>query len=338
MWPVWLRRMRRFRELLDETGLVECCCIVEPRRASVEDLVLVHSRNLIELLERASRVEGTTVIDYGDTIGYSGLLDDVLLVVGATLTCLELVLKKKFDHAYQPYGGLHHATRDKPAGFCPANDVAIAVEKALRMGCRKVMVVDIDVHHADGTQEIFYGRSDVLTISFHMKEPGFYPGTGGVEELGSGEGYGYSVNVPLPRGTGDDAFLWAFENLVPTLLKGYGPDLVIAQMGVDGHKLDYLGGLNLSLNAYYKASRLLHDLCHEHGVPLLALGGGGYGEMSAEAMIACVSGLASPLPEDVEARVNELLSRDSATTSPPWIWERVKKALEYLRENIPWLR
>jgi len=271
----------------------------------------------VEFLKRSSEL-GVGVLDYGDTIAYEGMLDDVLLIAGATLKGLVNVVEGNYDIVYQPYGGLHHARRDRAAGFCPINDIALAIEYARKFyNVRKIAVIDVDVHHGDGTQDMYYGVSDVLCISIHMRAPWFYPGTGDVNELGVGEGYGYSVNVPLPPGTGDEAYQYVFSELIPKVIKKFKPNLIIAQLGVDTHKDDLLGGLKLTTNTYRFIAEKLKSLVKELKIPLLSLGGGGYGPRAAEAMISYLVGFMeepNSIRDEVFRRLMEEPTRDSKET------------------------
>ncbi|OYT46768.1 MAG: acetoin utilization protein [Desulfurococcales archaeon ex4484_42] len=333
LWPTWMKRMRRFRELLTETDLESLVIIIEGEPCDEEYLRLVHDEDYIKFLKRSSEL-GYGLLDYGDTIAYEGVFEDTLLVAGSTLKALKLVMESKLRRAYQPFGGLHHAKREGAAGFCPVNDVAIAIEYARKKyGVNKIAVVDIDVHHGDGTQAIYYKDPNVLTISFHMRAPWFYPGTGDVAELGEGPGYGYSLNIPLPPGTADETYQWAFKEVVPRAILKYRPKLLIAQLGVDGHKDDLLGGLRLSTNTYRFVTLTLKELSKELNMPFLGLGGGGYGERSAEAMIACVVGLIDGIPKDITDRLDRAIGEEKTRDSSE-IFLRVKEAVEEVLKVI----
>ena len=338
LWPVWLRRMRRFKELIDDTSLSSFIDIIEASHCSDDVLLLAHSKDYVEYLKDSSR-RGFGVLDYGDTIVYEGILDDVLLIVGSAIKGLKLLMDGEYEVIYQPFGGLHHARRDAAAGFCPVNDIAITIEYARKYyGVDRVAVVDIDVHHGDGTQQIFYRDPSVLTISLHMRAPYFYPGTGDVDEVGEGEGRGYSINVPLPPGTGDEGYRLAFSSVVPKALSRYRPKLLIAQLGVDGHKDDLLGGLRLTVNTYLYVTSLLKTLSMELRIPLLAFGGGGYGYRSSEAMIACVLGLIKDeIPSEGFTKVWNVIKEDE-TRDGKDIIESIESVLKMLKEVIEILR
>ncbi len=304
----WKKRMRKFDEINPYTK-------VEASEASLEDLYLVHDRALVERLIEFDKAGG--YLD-PDTLVYPGFLKDLLLVIGAGKKGLEIALKD--GRAYNPYGGLHHAGRSETGGFCPANDIAIVAEIASKRG--KVAVVDFDAHHGNGTQEIFYRRRDVLTISVHLRAPWFYPGTGDLNEVGEGEGYGYNINFPLPPGTGDEAYKLVIE-MIEGILERYKPDVVLVQMGVDGHYADPLGGaLGLSLWTYKHIGEFLSKL----KVPVVGFGGGGYGEEAANRMLVELKAWNG---EGVEIDEEMLLSPSRAL-------ERVREIEEFL-SSLGWL-
>lgn len=336
--PLWSNRMRVFRKLLEETGLTKCCVeIVEPEKCSLKDLLLVHEEFYINKLVLASKSKTLTVLDYGDTYVYPGMVEDLLLLVGASIKLYNRMVEGYWKIAYQPYGGLHHARRDRASGFCPVNDVAIVVEKAKSRGVKRVAIVDIDVHHADGTQEIYWRDPQVLLISFHAYDPlKFYPGTGSEEELGEGKAYGTKLNLPLEPGSGDEVFLKAFKALVPEAIKLFKPELIIAQLGVDGHRFDSLGVLNLTTNSYLEVTSTLASLSKELNLPIMSFGGGGYGEWSAKCMIAEILGYIKALtkpPREVEDKVWRVI-RESPTRDPPERVEKVQDKVEFLIRNM----
>ncbi|MDQ3964493.1 MAG: acetoin utilization protein AcuC, partial [Actinomycetota bacterium] len=172
-------------------------------------------------------------------------------VCGASLTAVETVLDGSAYHAFNPAGGLHHARRREASGFCIYDDPAVAIAKALaREPDRRVMYVDIDVHHGDGVQWIFYGEPRVLTVSFHQSGRYLYPGTGFEDETGDADAVGTAANIPLLPLTGDDDYLWALERIVPTLAAAFRPDLIVTQLGADTHWGDPLANLGLTMRAY----------------------------------------------------------------------------------------
>ena len=247
-----------------------------PRIATDDDLLLAHTKEYVTFVKKMSEV-GSGYLDFGDTPATKGIYEGGLAVVGGSLTCADLIMRGEVSHAFNPGGGLHQAKSDRASGFCVFNDIAITVRYLQeRYGARRIAIIDIDGHHGDGTQELLRTEK-ILVIDFHRSGFGFFPGTGFVDEVGEGEGEGYSVNVPLPAGTGDETYMSAFRELVPSLVRNYRPDIILNQFGVDGHYDDPLVGLSLTTNTYKEVASVLHGLSHEacRG-RYLVFGGGGY--------------------------------------------------------------
>ena len=202
---------------------------------------------------------------------FCGVYDYAALAAGATFLGAMMVGSGEVQVAFNPVGGFHHAGRDHAEGFCYVNDVAVAITHLIRKGLR-VAFVDIDAHHCNGVQDAFYAEDRALVISLHETGRDLYPWSGFENEIGEGRGRGYNVNVPLPQNTDDEAFLRAFEAVVPPLLDAYAPDLVIAEIGADTHISDPLTHLSVTNFGYCQAVRKLV----EKAPRLLALGGGGY--------------------------------------------------------------
>ena len=202
---------------------------------------------------------------------FAGVYDYSALAAGATFLGAEMVASGEVQAAFNPVGGFHHAARDHAEGFCYVNDVAVAITHLLKEGLR-VAFVDIDAHHCNGVQDAFYGDDRVLVISLHESGGQLYPWSGFENEIGEGKGRGYTVNVPLPEKTDDEAFVRAFEEVVPPLLKAFAPDLVIAELGADTHISDPLTHLNMTNFGYGQVVKKLAEQIPR----LLALGGGGY--------------------------------------------------------------
>jgi acetoin utilization protein AcuC len=204
--------------------------------------------------------------------------DASALIVGATFAAAKAVWSGVADHGANVAGGMHHAMRHKASGFCVYNDLAIAIEWLLGKGAERIAYVDIDGHHADGVQAAFYADPRVLTISLHQSPVNFFPyETGFPTETGSGAGAGYAVNVSLPAGTVDSGWLRAFNAVVPPLVREFRPQVLVSQHGCDGHRLDPLADLGLSVDAMRAAAATVHRLAHETaGGRWLLTGGGGH--------------------------------------------------------------
>ena len=191
---------------------------------------------------------------------------DTLSVTGA-----RLILDGEVDLAFNPSGGYHHAQPGNAAGFCFVNDIALAAGLLADAG-KRVLFLDVDVHHGDGVQDAFYSRSDVMTVSMHETGHNLFPGTGFETEVGEGKGAGYTVNLPLPVGTYDGIYRWAFTSAVLPLVKAFNPDVIIIELGMDTLAGDPLAHLHLTNNT---PADILHQVV-ELGKPVLATGGGGY--------------------------------------------------------------
>ena len=210
-------------------------------------------------------------IGTADCPAFEGLYDYAALAAGGTILGTELVAKGAADVAFNPSGGFHHAGPERAAGFCYLNDVAIACTLLAEQG-KRVLYLDVDVHFGDGVAYAFYDRPDVMTISFHENPKVLFPGTGFEDEIGSGRGRGYCVNFPLPVGTYDEAYMFAFEQVALPLISAYNPDVIVFELGVDALAGDPLAHLCLTNNTY--ATIIKHLLDFEK--PILAAGGGGY--------------------------------------------------------------
>ena len=181
------------------------------------------------------------------------------------------------DHAVNVAGGLHHAMPDRASGFCVYNDVAVAIRWLLDNGAERVAYVDVDVHHGDGVQAVFYDDPRVLTISLHETGQMLFPGTGFPDETGGPGAEGSAVNVALPPGTADAGWLRAFHAVVPPLVREFAPDVLVTQHGCDSHIEDPLAHLLLSVDGQRASYLALHELAHEVcDGRWLATGGGGY--------------------------------------------------------------
>jgi acetoin utilization protein AcuC len=264
-------------DTLSSVGVFDICgsTVVAPPPVDMAHLNAVHPPEFVSFVEEMCRSNGE--LDQGDTPANPGLFKGALAAVGATLRGVQGIMAGEFSHAFNPAGGLHHAHPTRASGFCVFNDIAVGVRALQRdFGLERVAVVDIDGHHGDGTQDIFYDES-VLTISLHRYGRGFFPGSGSAEERGEGEGRGYNINVPLPPGTGDGLYLKAFKAVVLPALRIYQPQLIIHQFGVDGHHNDPLVGLGLTTRGYEDLSRLTHEAAHDLcGGKYMVVGGGGY--------------------------------------------------------------
>jgi acetoin utilization protein AcuC len=213
----------------------------------------------------------------GDNPVVEGMHEVSALICGATMRAAEAVWLGEARRAVSVAGGLHHAMPARASGFCIYNDPAVAIARLLDLGAERIAYVDIDVHHGDGVQHIFYDTPRVLTVSLHETPLTLFPGTGFPRETGGEHARGYAVNVALPPGTNDSGWLRAFHAVVPSVLRAYSPQLLVTQCGADTYVHDPLADLRLTVDghraAYVALRQLADELCHGRWV---ATGGGGY--------------------------------------------------------------
>ena len=281
--PLRFERVPLTRALIHAYGIVDGARVVETpaRDATDDEILLVHGERYVDAVRRAGHGEDGPWCDFGfgpgDNPIFPFMHEATVRVVGATLTAADAVWSGRAEHAFNPAGGLHHAMPERASGFCVYDDPAIAIRWLLRRGARRVAYVDVDVHHGDGVQAIFFADPRVLTISVHQDGATLFPGTGAVDELGSGDARGTKVNVPLPPYTGDELWLAAFSEVVPPLVEAWAPDVLVTQLGCDTHHHDPLAELHLTTGVYRRTAAVLHDLAHRAaGGRWVATGGGGY--------------------------------------------------------------
>ncbi|WP_420130380.1 acetoin utilization protein AcuC [Longimicrobium sp.] len=278
------RRLELAVSLIEALGLVDggMAKVVPPRLATEAELLAVHSREYLDAVRRFSgggdrAGAGRWGLGTDDTPIFPGMHDITALVSGATIRAAELVMRGEVTRAFSICGGLHHAHRDRASGFCVYSDLAAAIAWIRREHGGKVMYIDYDAHHGDGVQGIFYEDPDVLTLSLHESGRYLFPGTGFVDELGDGDGYGYSLNVPLEPFTEDDSWLDIHRKLIPEVMEAYRPDVVVLQSGCDGHAADPLTHLRASTRLYEETTRIVCEAADRVcGGRVIATGGGGY--------------------------------------------------------------
>jgi acetoin utilization protein AcuC len=272
----------RIRELglIDDRRVTE----VPSRSATDHEIQAAHAADFVQMVKDIdSGAAGSRAgLGYGLGTPDDPIFDNMhpasAAVCGASITAAEQVVLGRAIHAFNPAGGLHHARRSEASGFCIYNDPAVAIAKALELEPdQRVMYVDVDVHHGDGVQWIFYDDPRVLTVSLHQSGRYLYPGTGFEDEIGTGEAVGTAANIPLLPLTGNDDYLWALETVLTELGRAFRPHLLVTQLGADTHYGDPLANLGLTLAAYPRMARLLHDGAHDFaGGRWVATGGGGY--------------------------------------------------------------
>ena len=247
-------------------------------------------RNLLERVHTAGYIDA--VIAASDDLGLSDLAHglgtgDVPVfpnmhresarVVGATLLGARLVHSGEFDHVVSLSGGHHHAMPNAAEGFCVYNDLGVAIQWLLDSGYERIAYLDLDVHHGDGVQTMFWDDPRVVTISLHESPMTLFPWTGFPTEIGGPGAEGHAINVALPAGTGDQGWLRAFSAIVPDILQAFGPQILVTQQGADAHLLDPLAHLTMSIDGQRMSYELVHRWAHQYADgKWVAVGGGGY--------------------------------------------------------------
>lgn len=280
--PMKTARLKLTFELIKAYGLLDLpgARLVETEPAPVSDVTAVHTPEYVEALQAANdgRLSEEALefgLGPGDNPVFPGVWDWSLLSAGGTLSGARLLFEDEVDIAFSIAGGLHHAMPNQAGGFCYLNDAAIAIRWLTERG-KRVAYVDVDAHHGDGVQFIFYDSNQVLTASIHQSGQFFYPQTGFENELGEGQGLGYSVNIPCLAYTTDEVFVGAFEAVFIPIVRAFKPDIVVAQLGVDTFHTDPLAQLDCTTNGFCRIVGHLMGMAPK----LLALGGGGYDILS----------------------------------------------------------
>lgn len=290
------QRLLRIMRHLTRMDVFEEVPLFEPNPAGREDLLRVHSLKHVENIIKLSEIGDANI--GMDTYLTFNSYDTAKLSAGGVLTCVDKFFEGyKYSFALvRPPG--HHAERGNAMGFCLFNNVAIAARYAsARYGAERIVIIDFDVHHGNGTQEIFYSDPGVFYMSLHQYP--HYPGTGSMDETGSERGQGYTLNIPLPPKTRDKSFLRALDEVVIPAIHRYNPELVLVSAGYDAHHSDPLGGLELSHSCYYEVSKRLMN----HGPGLIYALEGGYNLKS--------------LPESVYASLLPLFDLRDEPSEPP---------------------
>jgi len=250
--------------------------VVAARQATLAELEGFHAPAYLKELQRAAAGDLTPEglhmgLGAADTPVFRAMLEYGTWASGAALNAADLLLERKADVAFNLLGGFHHAMAARAAGFCYVNDVVLACGRLAGAG-KRVLYLDVDAHHGDGVQAAFYGRRDVLTLSLHESGRTLYPWGGFENETGEGPGHGYNLNVSLPAETYDEAYLMAFDQVVPAAIERFAPDVIVLELGLDILAGDPLTHLRMTNNVVVDMVERLQR-CE---VPILVSGGGGY--------------------------------------------------------------
>ena len=260
-------------ERLREKGLLEFFDVLSPSPATDQDILRIHGVPYLNKIKELSKTGGMLS---DDTPAPKGIYEIAALSAGGTIACGSKLFEN-YSISINPLGGFHHASQNQSSGFCFFNDIAIVIEYLrIKRNLKKFLIIDLDVHHGNGTEDIYLRDPSVVNISIHQDGRTLYPGTGELENIGEDMGSGHTVNIPLPPGTGSNAYLHAFNEIVPYIAVEYDPDIIIYQSGVDTHHSDPLADLNIAYQTYYHLARSIVQISEQTCNKLLILLGGGY--------------------------------------------------------------
>jgi acetoin utilization deacetylase AcuC-like enzyme len=289
--------------------------IIDPVRAKVEDILLNHERSHIDHVKRACIANRYVDLD-PDTVCSEDSYEVALYAAGSLIKLVELALNGEINSGFacvRPPG--HHATPFESMGFCLFNNVAIAARKAIHAsGIQRVMIIDFDVHHGNGTQDSFYKSKDVLYFSSHQYP--FYPGTGRIDEMGAKGSEGYTINCPLRGGTKDSEMLALYRSVMVPVIQAFHPGLVLVSAGFDAHAMDPIGGMEISSKGFGALAGLIHDAAVKVSAPVVYSLEGGYNfdalRDSVKTVIDVMKGGSAPkIEERFTAEIDEIIKKHS---------------------------
>ncbi|MBT0664336.1 acetoin utilization protein AcuC [Geobacter pelophilus] len=346
--PFHVQRYQFAFELMRAYGLIDHIGRLFQDYPLIDDQALLgfHSSEYLQKLKEFSATSEPRA-DFRFGLGdvenpvFEGLYDWALLGTSGTVEAARLVAEEGYDIAFNLAGGWHHAHRSKASGFSYLNDSVIAINSLLARG-KRVVYLDIDAHHGDGVQEAFFSDNRVLTISLHESGVYFFPGTGFENEIGTGKGTGYAVNVPLLAHTDDALFMKAFDEVAYPLIAAFDPDVIVTQLGADTFRTDPLTNLEITTHSYSYILRKLKAL----RIPWVAVGGGGYDNLNVARAWAIAWGimnsveLSPRLPDSFVRLISSLgYGNKMLLDAMHWAEEDVRiQALDALERSIAQIR
>ncbi len=259
--PECPERLEFIYRMLNEKGIINELMQLPPRDATREEITSVHTGEYYEFIESTKDREFTKID--ADTSANRYSFDAAVRGAGGFISSLDGMINGFLDNAFtlpRPPG--HHAEKDRAMGFCLFNHVAVGAAYLLNNGFNRILVIDWDVHHGNGTQNIFYDRSEVLYFSTHQFP--FYPGTGSLNEKGTSDGEGFTLNVPMPARMNDEDYITVFNRLLIPVIEQYKPDILLVSAGFDSYFLDPLGGMEVSENGFAALTRIVLNEAEKH--------------------------------------------------------------------------
>ena len=314
--PLQQARLIDICETLHNQGAFdENLVLVEPSPCKESDLLSVHDAEYIQIVKRASQGEtGIQLSRYGlgpgDTPAFTGMWENGLLYCGGSLRCAELVADGTYKRAISFAGGLHHAHHDHASGFCILSDIAIAINTLKSNGYKRVLYVDIDVHHGDGVEALFRSDPNVLTLSFHESGAWLFPGTGNVQDRGVESAVDSVWNVPFAPNTGGDVWCSTVSDVTSHLMDRFLPDAIVLQLGADALAEDPLGHLVMTRSEWLQTVDTLLQMFRDK--PVVILGGGGYCRAAVVDVWSRVALLAAGRPWQIGLELEQSLSTSDA--------------------------
>lgn len=305
--PMGPHRVRAAVELARHMGVLDAMELVEPPPGDDDLLRLVHDEAYLEAV-KAERLSVECGLGTEDNPLFPGMHMVTSQITAATVAAADLVHSGRAQRAVNIAGGLHHAMPHTASGFCVYNDAAVAIRWLQQQGVGKIAYLDIDAHHGDGVQKVFYDDPSVLTISLHESPVHLFPGSGFASEIGGENARGSAVNVALPATCGSGDWLRAFDAIVPDVLEAFQPEILISQHGCDAHAQDPLTDLQLSIEGLVSSYEKVADCAADHADGRwVALGGGGYARRVVTVAWAHLLGVVAGRPID-----------PSSPTPQPW--------------------
>lgn len=320
------QRLEWIMKELNHSGLTQSgkCALIEPEPAKIEDVELAHEPDYVRLVKKVSEYGGG-ILDLGDTVASAKSFDTALLAVGGAINAANLIIDGKFKNAFalvRPPG--HHAGPYYAMGFCLFNNIAIAATYLLKnFSLDRILILDVDTHHGNGTQEIFYETDKVLYVSLHHDPRGF-PGTGFADEVGDDKGLGYTVNIPFPFHVVDQIYLEAVDQIVLPIVRQYRPQFILISAGFDGHHSDPVGELSLSAFCYVETFEKILSLASEFcGGKVVAVLEGGYSQQFLGTITTAVIAKMSDTAYTIQ---------DKRLTANPQIKKRAQRVLSEVKD------
>lgn len=333
--PMHPSRLEATWRLVQEYGLDrrDAVTVEVPEVAEDAQLTVVHTPDYVAAVREVSQDPTVSRPESGlgteDTPGYAGIHEASARLVGGSVQAAQAIVDGAAVRAVNFGGGMHHAFANKASGFCVYNDCAVAIRHLLNSGVQRVLYLDVDGHHGDGTQSIFFDTPEVMTISIHESGATLFPGTGFANEVGIGEAAGTAVNIAMPPTAEDAQWLRAYHAVVPALVEQFRPDVIVSQHGCDSHVSDPLTHLRVSIDGQREimlhVRQMADRFCDGRWI---ATGGGGYDCYDAvprswSHLVAVATGDALPVTAAVPAQWREYVQQHYGSTPPEFMGDRV---------------